>query len=112
MRGLLAFRVLKGASFAHSAVYAVLLCVWLLPGLHGAEFVFGMTHGLGWIAMSLACIAALRLGTIPLRLAVAVAVLGGVGPFFGTAAFVLEGRRERLRKPAGGGARVRSAPWP
>jgi hypothetical protein len=107
---LLAFGALKHASFAHSAIYAVLLSVWLLPGLHGAEFVFGMGHGVGWILMSLACIAALRLGRISLRLAVAVAVLGGVGPFFGTAAFLLEERRRAGAGATEGGARVQPAP--
>jgi type IV secretory pathway VirB6-like protein len=34
--------------------------------------------------MSLACIVAVRMRIIPLRIAVAVAVLGGIGPFFGT----------------------------
>ena len=75
---------LKVASLTHSIVYLALLTVWLLPGLHGPEFVFGLTHGVGWIAMSLACIVAVRLRVIPIRIAVAVAVLGGIGPFFGT----------------------------
>ena len=92
MSGLLTFERLKWASFTHSAIYTVLLVVWLVPGLHGFEMVFGMAHGLGWIAMSLACIAALRLRVIDLRLAVAVAVLGGVGPFIGSLEFVRQGR--------------------
>ena len=75
---------LKVASLTHSVVYVALLTVWLLPGLHGPEFVFGLTHGVGWIAMSLACVVAVRLRVIPIRIAVAVAVLGGIGPFFGT----------------------------
>ena len=45
--------------------------------------------------MSLACVAAVRQKVIPLHLAVAVAVLGGFGPFFGSAAFVREDRRRR-----------------
>ena len=56
--------------------------------------VFGLAHGIGWIAMSLACIAALRLRVIDLRLAVAVAVcvLGGIGPFIGSLEFVRQSR--------------------
>jgi hypothetical protein len=87
------FGVLKGLSFAHSAVYAVLLVVWLVPGLHGPEFVFGLAHGLGWIAMCLLSIAALRARVISLRLAVAVSVIGAVGPFVGSYEFVREDRR-------------------
>jgi hypothetical protein len=93
MRRLLTFDGLKWASFTHSAIYAVLLVAWLVPGLHGLEMVFGMAHGVGWIAMSLACIAALRLRVIDLRLAVAVAVLGGIGPFIGSLEFVRQARR-------------------
>jgi hypothetical protein len=103
MRRLLTFRRLKIASFTHSAIYTTLLIVWIVPGLHGLEAVFGLAHGLGWIAMSLACIAAVRLRVIDLRLAVAVAVLGGVGPFIGSYEFVRQSRRGR------GGGRVEVA---
>ena len=58
-----------------------------------------MAHGLGWIAM---CVAArsprVRARVIPLRLGVAVAVLGAVGPFVGSYEFV---REERRRARAG-----------
>jgi hypothetical protein len=97
MRRLLTFRRLKLASFTHSAIYTVLLTVWLVPGLHPLEAVFGMAHGLGWIAMSLACIAAVRLRVIDLRLAVAVAVLGGIGPFVGSYEFVRQSRGRDTR---------------
>src|SRR3954462_8422607 len=89
------FKRLKRASFTHSAVYAVLLIVWLVPGLHGPEFVFGMAHGLGWIAMCVASLVALRRRIIPLRLAVAVALIGAVGPFVGSYEFVRAQRRRR-----------------
>jgi hypothetical protein len=93
MTSILTFERLKWASFLHSCVYAILLVVWLVPGLHDLEAAFGMTHGLGWIAMSLACIVALRLRVIDLKLAVAVAVLGGIGPFIGSIEFVRQSRR-------------------
>ena len=103
MTGLLTFRRLKLASFTHSTIYTVLLVVWLVPGLHGLEAIFGMAHGLGWIAMSIACVAALRVRVIDLRLAVAVAVLGGIGPFIGSSEFARQGRR-RASGPAAAGA--------
>jgi hypothetical protein len=103
MRRLLTFERLKWASLTHSAVYTVLLCVWLVPGLANLEAIFGMAHGIGWIAMSLACITALRLRVIDLRLAVAVAVLGGIGPFIGSYEFVRQSR-------AGGPNASREAP--
>jgi hypothetical protein len=89
----LQFRTLKYLSFTHSAIYLTLLTVWIVPGLHGAEMVFGWLHGIGWIVMSLLVIAALRKRIIPAWLAVTVAVVGGVGPFAGTVGFVVEDRR-------------------
>jgi hypothetical protein len=87
------FRTLKALSFAHSTVYLVLLTVWLIPGLHTLEFVFGLAHGLGWIAMCALCTTAVANRVIPMRLAVAVAVIGAVGPFVGSYEFVREDRR-------------------
>jgi hypothetical protein len=93
----LSFGTLKRLSFAHSTVYAILLAVWLIPGLHPLEFVFGMAHGLGWIAMCFLSLAAVRARVIPLRLGVAVAVIGAVGPFVGSYEFVREQRRREAR---------------
>jgi hypothetical protein len=87
------FATLKWLSFAHSAIYAALLTAWLVPGLHPEEFIFGLGHGLGWILMCILCSEALRTRTISLRLAVCVAIIGAVGPFVGSAAFVYEDRR-------------------
>jgi hypothetical protein len=89
------FGQLKLLSFTHSAIYLTLLTVWLVPGLKGAETVFGWAHGLGWIAMSLFCIDAVRRHVIPLWLGVMVAIVGGVGPFAGSGGFVTEDRRRR-----------------
>jgi hypothetical protein len=82
------FQRLKIASFTHSTVYAILLTVWLVPGLHQLEFVFGLAHGLGWIAMCCASLVALRRRVIDLRLAVAISVIGAIGPFVGSYEFL------------------------
>jgi hypothetical protein len=87
------FEQLKLLSFTHSAIYLTLLTVWLVPGLQGATRVFGWSHGIGWIVMSLLCIDAVRRRVIPLWLGVTVAVIGGVGPFAGSAGFVVQERR-------------------
>ena len=89
----MSFEQLKYLSFAHSAIYLTLLVVWLAPGLEGAETVFGWAHGLGWIAMSLLCVDAVRRRVIPLWLGVVVALVGGFGPFAGTIGFIYEERR-------------------
>jgi hypothetical protein len=89
----LTFDRLKKASFAHSTIYLTLLVVWIVPGLHPLEFIFGLAHGLGWIAMSIACLYAARRRIISLRIAVAVVVIGGIGPFVGSYEFA------RARRP-------------
>ncbi|MHB8491329.1 MAG: hypothetical protein ACYDA6_03820 [Solirubrobacteraceae bacterium] len=91
---------LKWVSFTHSCIYtALLVCAFLAGKPEPATFVLGLAHGLLWIFMSIACIAAARLRMVSLRLAVAVAVLGGIGPFFGSYEFVREGRRRAQASP-------------
>jgi hypothetical protein len=92
---MLSFTLLKRVSFVHSVIYLGLLYAAFVAGNPQPEtFVLGLAHGLLWIGMSLACLAALRKRVIPLYLAVAVCVLGGLGPFVGSAAFIREeGRR-------------------
>lgn len=89
----LSLLTLKRLSLTHSTVYVCLLVVWLVPGLAGAEAVFGMTHGVGWIVMVVLILIALRARVVRMRSAVAVAVLGGVGPFFGSYELTREQRR-------------------
>jgi hypothetical protein len=92
--GPLTFTRLKWTSFAHSCVYiALLLCAFVIGKPQPETFVLGLSHGVLWILMSLACIAAARLRIVSLKLAVAVAVLGGIGPFFGSYQFVREERQ-------------------
>ena len=86
------FQALKYASFAHSTIYLALLLAMVTDQ---ETLYLGWAHGLGWIAMSIACLAAVPRRIVPLKVAVAVVVLGGVGPFFGSIAFVLEERRRR-----------------
>jgi hypothetical protein len=97
----LSLPVLKRLSFTHSTIYACLLAVWLIPGLASAETVFGFAHGLGWIAMVGLILVALRARVVSMRSAVAVAVLGGIGPFFGSYELAREQRdQERAAAPA------------
>ena len=91
---LITFRRLEVASFVHSTVYlALLISAFALGKPEPATFIFGLAHGLLWIAMSLICIAAARARIIPFWLAVTVAVLGGLGPFAGSIGFVIADRR-------------------
>jgi hypothetical protein len=93
-RALLSPAVLRPASYAHSLAYSVLL--WAaFSDRDGIVAVMGWVHGVGWIVMSLLCLAAVRARTIPLWLGVMVAVIGGVGPFAGSLGFVYLKRKRR-----------------
>jgi type IV secretory pathway VirB6-like protein len=92
--GPLTFTRLKWTSFTHSCVYLGLLLSAFAAGKpEPLTFILGMTHGLMWIFMSAACITAARMRIVSLRVAVAVAVLGGIAPFFGSFQFIREERR-------------------
>ncbi len=92
------FGRLEAVSCFHSCVYlALLLCAFALGNPEPETFILGLSHGVLWIAMSLVCIAAVRWRVIPFWLAVTVAVLGGLGPFLGTAGFLYETRRRAGR---------------
>ncbi len=94
------FRRLEVVSFIHSGVYsALLICAFALGKPEPATFIFGLAHGLIWIAMSLVCIAAARVRIIPFWLAVVVAVLGGLGPFAGSIGFIIADRQRRALGP-------------
>jgi hypothetical protein len=94
------FTRLEIVSFTHSCVYTgLLVCAFALGNPQPATTILGFAHGIIWIGMSLTCIAAARFKVIPYWLAVSVAVLGGIGPFFGSAGFVLESRRRSRLGP-------------
>lgn len=96
------FRRLETVSCFHSCIYlALLICAFALGNPEPQTFILGLTHGLLWICMSIVCIASVRFRVIPFWLAVTVAVLGGLGPFLGTAGFVYETRRRARRAPTG-----------
>ena len=97
----LTFDRLKWASFVHSVVYLSLIAC-AIAGLAGPTLVLGWTHGILWIVMSLAVLVAVRLRIVPWRVAVAVAVLGGLGPFIGSFEFAREQRRRRRAAIAAG----------
>jgi hypothetical protein len=102
--GPLTFDRLRRTSFVHSCVYLALLVSAFAAGKpEPLTFALGLTHGLLWIAMSIACVVAARLHIVSLRLAVAVAVLGGIGPFFGSLEFIREQRRRSGAPPAAEG---------
>jgi hypothetical protein len=88
-REVFTFDRLEVVSLVHSTIYfALLISAFLLDGPQPWTFIFGLSHGLVWIAMSVISVLAVHYRVINLRLAVAVAVLGCVAPFFGSAEFL------------------------
>ena len=93
---MITFTRLKYLSFTHSAIYLTLIVLAILNA--PAKLYFGWAHGIGWIVISLLCIAAVRLRVLPMWLAVLVVVIGGLGPFAGSAGFIYYERRKRLQE--------------
>ena len=98
---MITFTRLKYLSFTHSAIYLTLIVLAIAD--QPAKTPFGWAHGIGWILVSLLCIAAVGRRVIPLWLGIMVAVVGGLGPFAGSIGFIVEERRRngqerRLRR--------------
>jgi hypothetical protein len=90
------FDRLKYLSFAHSGIYLTLLVLAIAD--QPAKTIFGWAHGIGWIVISLLCVYAVRRRIIPLWLGLMVAVVGGLGPFAGSAGFIVCERRRRTQE--------------
>jgi hypothetical protein len=89
------FTLLKYLSFFSSLAFGLLLVCWLAPGLTPETAVLGWVHGFTWIGLALLAAYGQRRGAIPFWLAFLVVVIGGVGPFAGSAGFVYETRRRQ-----------------
>ena len=98
---LVTFDRMEAVSLFHSVIYlGLLISAFLLGGPQPWTFILGLTHGIIWIAMSLTAVAAVHFSVINLRLAVAIALLGCIAPFFGSAEFIRQSR-QRSRSGAG-----------
>ncbi len=74
------FGWVKVASWIELALFAILLAVWLAPGLEHATFLAGLAHGIGYIALALLIwIAVLRRQTPYTLLAATLTPVGPVG---------------------------------
>jgi hypothetical protein len=74
------FRLVKVASWVELGLFAVLLAVWLAPGLDHETFWAGMAHGIGFIALALLIwVAVLRREAPYTLLAATLTPLGPVG---------------------------------
>ena len=83
---------MKRASWLELAIFAVLIVVWLVPGLDSATFIFGLTHGIGYIALCiLIWVAILRHEAPYTLLAATLTPVGPLGSVIGIE--VIERRR-------------------
>lgn len=83
-------------SLCHSLVYAgLLVCAFLLDGPQPFTFILGLSHGLIWIGMTILSMFAVHYRVINLRLALAIALLGCIAPFFGSIEFLRQNRQRR-----------------
>ena len=78
------FRWVKIASYVELGLFAALLVFWLLPGFEHETFIFGLSHGLGFIALCLLIwIAVLRREAPYWLLAATLTPVGPVGSVIG-----------------------------
>jgi hypothetical protein len=78
------FPWVKLASYVELGLFAALLVFWLLPGFEGETFVFGLSHGIGFIALCLLIwIAVLRREAPYWLLAATLTPVGPVGSVIG-----------------------------
>jgi hypothetical protein len=78
------FRWVKVASYVELALFAALLFFWLMPGFDHATFIFGLSHGIGFLALCLLIwIAVLRREAPYWLLAATLTPAGPVGSVIG-----------------------------
>jgi hypothetical protein len=78
------FPWVKLASYVELVLFAALLVFWLLPGFEHETFIFGLSHGLGFIALALLIwIAVLRREAPYWLLAATLTPAGPVGSVIG-----------------------------
>ena len=82
-------------SVIHSVLFTgLMVCAFALGKPQPATFIFGFTHGVMYMVMTVACIAAARLRIVPVTTALVVVIVGLFGPYFGAYEFLREERRD------------------
>ena len=93
---LLSLRNLAVLSLIHCVLFTgLMLFAFALGHPQPVTFVFGFTHGVLYIVMSVAVAVAAKLRTVSPTTAIVVIVLGAAGPYFGAFDLVREERRRR-----------------
>ena len=94
------FRLVKVASWIELGLFASLLFFWLAPGFEHETFIFGLSHGIGFIVLALLVLVAVvrRQAPWPL-LAATLTPAGPVGSVIGIA--MIEHRGWGIERPGG-----------
>lgn len=87
------FAWVKLASWIELGLFAILLAVWLIPGLEHETFYAGLAHGIGFIALAILIWIAVLRHQAPYTLLAA--TLTPVGPVGSVIAIAWIERRER-----------------
>jgi hypothetical protein len=78
------FRVVKVASWIELGLFAGLLFFWIAPGFEHQTFLFGLAHGIGYIALCILILVAVILREAPWPLlAASLTPVGPVGSVIG-----------------------------
>jgi hypothetical protein len=83
----------KRVSWLELAIFAALILVWLVPGLDRATFIFGLSHGIGYIVLCILIWIAILRHEAPYTLLAA--TLTPVGPLGSVIAIEVIERRRR-----------------
>jgi hypothetical protein len=93
---LLSLRNLAVLSLVHCVLFTgLMLFAFVLGHPQPVTFIFGFTHGVLYIVMSVAVAVAAKVRTVSPTTALVVIVLGAAGPYFGAFDLVREERRRR-----------------
>ena len=98
------FHLVKVASWIELGLFSALLFFWLAPGFEHETFIFGLSHGIGFIVLALLVLAAVvrRQAPWPL-LAATLTPAGPVGSVIGIA--LIEHRGWGVERPPEAAAR-------
>lgn len=103
------FKVVKAASWIELGLFAALLFFWLAPGFEHQTFIFGLAHGLGYIALCLLILLALIRREAPWPLfAATLTPAGPVGSVIGIE--LIERRGWGVDEPPGADSPAKTGP--
>ena len=94
------FRIVKWASWIELGLFTALLFFWLAPGFEHETFIFGLSHGIGFIVLCLLIFVAILRREAPYwLLAMTLTPVGPVGSVIGIEIFERQELKALKSKP-------------